>query len=1474
MTRTLKLGAAGEEAARHLADVYRLSPGFEPCVLISPHPRTLDELRRRLAEQAARLEPWTPTAQLGPLVEELAAAVRKNNERPVIWIQQAEFEPEPWRRALHALNWRREFYHEEAPWMWVLAGPDPLVELCSRHAPDLMSGVSVWRRIDELPALAPAGSGAERPIRWLHLSDFHFRGFERWDRHATLRALLRHAAGLREQDLAPDFVFVTGDLAWSGKREEYEQAERFFAELARVLELEPARDFFLVPGNHDVDRAVIGTAEELIVDGLKQQEEVERILTDPQAMMLLSRRLEGFYAFTERLLGAARAWRPDRPWRGDLREVRGVPIGIVQLNSAWTSGTRDEQGLLVGEAQVRQALDEAADAFLRVVLVHHPVADLRDFDRQRMETLLGAAGEVHFLLRGHLHRSRAAATRTPDGEMVELAAGAAYNDGEHPRRHLLTEADLAGGEARVRFFGYSNEGRGFWSPDTMAFEGAPQGVWSFELPPVLRLGEDAPPPTAPLSDARRATLSARYRAAAAAVHGTVRFIGFADHRPRPNVRVPELFVPLRLQPHEQGAKEEAWTTTKLLRCLAADEPARLVVLGDPGSGKTTLCRFAAVALAGEADLDGVEFPVELLPLFVPFRDYVRACSQEDRSLVAFLYDQARNQLQVPVPEGFFERALDDGRAVLLLDGLDEVGSAAQREEMRERVQAFCRVHPRVPALVTSRIAGYDDAPLPRGGSDAFVPLRLAPFEKQDLEQFVSHWYAVQEPGDPVARDRGIADLIAALGASGPVRELARNPMLATLIALVHRFEAHLPGERARLYDICVKTLLETWPTARRRRFGEIDEELQRVYLQALAFRMQSSRVGGPYGEVVISREELIAALVGIVGAHDPSAAAEQTRGLIERWVTFLAEGTGVLVEQRPGVFGFFHLSLLEYLAATWLEQAVSQPLADAIAERYRESAWHEVCLLAVGARATDRGFIDRLYRRLAADPEWERWPFLLRCLKEEAVFDDQQRAAIVRGAGRRLLEMDPMHWRHDQHVLANVVRLSIRHASWARAWLEAQLRSAHGEDLQAIVAIYHPEVRRIASLLAERPDAAVVVPGLLDFDFDRDLVRRVAGAVGKKPMLEWVNASAEELVADRSVAVLKSRSEPLAPLFLAALVRSACRTAKAGRVWTQSLAKRKRRGGRGLPAGIVSEPGPCLVTVSPGWPVPEGDRKQKATACERVFGKKYFARKCERDFLRLFGLNCAHYLARNFTLVLPSGLDLNEFFARYFTRDFTRDLSRYFSRNFVRHFIRYITDEFLPIASVTSLNQFSLDLTSEAHSRLPPDTVAVSGTLTGRKERPSRTFFQEEFTPARMSRQIAETWVGLATTVDRADEERAAYVHRRLVNVWLLNVWPEIDELLDQEPASDLLALYLALGWTQATTTWQWPATERWIAEVGGEAPEHWLPRSQWHLCWLLHDLEDEDHRYGLDEALRSGLEDEERPEIAVMLRELFPPSA
>ena len=432
MAGRVHLGTEGEAAAADVLAAWEVGSGFECCAVVSEYPAALAELKARLQEKSERLYTLEPDARFREDgLHALAAKLAMAKTRAVVWLEQDPFDEAGWRSALSALNQDRSWLRSQCPALFVLAGPPGLFDLAEVNAPDLWSVVSPKRTLKEAPAWTTAGGR----LRWLHLSDLHFKETERWDRRATLQALLRKMEELKGQGLAPDLVFVTGDIANSGKRQEYEQAERFFAELAQTLGLTPREHWFLVPGNHDVDRTKIGRSDKAILADLLSETAVEETLADSGAMKLLGRRLEEFYAFTERLLGPARGWREDLPWRTDVREIGGTRVGVLQLNSTWAGGTDgDQRNLLVGEAQVRQCLEATRDAFLRIALLHHPLSDLREFDEDRIDGLLSAGTGVHFLLRGHLHKTRATVQASPDGRLTQIAAGTLYVEGELPPR--------------------------------------------------------------------------------------------------------------------------------------------------------------------------------------------------------------------------------------------------------------------------------------------------------------------------------------------------------------------------------------------------------------------------------------------------------------------------------------------------------------------------------------------------------------------------------------------------------------------------------------------------------------------------------------------------------------------------------------------------------------------------------------------------------------------------------------------------------------------------------------------------------------------------------------------------------------------------------------------------------------------------------------------------------------------------------
>ncbi|MEM6456766.1 MAG: metallophosphoesterase, partial [Acidobacteriota bacterium] len=1274
-----------------------------------------------------------------------------------------------------------------------------------------------------------------RVVRWLHLSDLHLRSESGWERRKMLTGLVDHLATLREKEnIAPDIVCVTGDIAFSGKRDEYDQAAMLFKRIGEAVGHDPKTSgrWFLVPGNHDVDRTRIKRFDGSILASLETQDAIEELLRDDDLMAPLGRRLDAYYDFTERLLGAARRTDPTRPWRADVVELGDddtaadarLRIGVLQLNTAWAGGGSDEKGnLLVGGYQVEEALDQVADAHVKLALVHHPLTYLRDQDASEVRHRLTRPDGVHALLHGHLHDASSTTSVDPDGELLMLGAGAVYEGPNDQRRgYTLGEFDLGASEGHVRLFAASP--KGFWAADTLAYAKAPAGVWTFPLPAELRSeGDNAPGDDEASADtrvARRRTLVERYRRAVADVYGRARFIGMADRSKRRDVAIGELFVPLQLRVPTMGDKQPGLSTAEMLGRLLiwpdADKPEatapRMVVLGDPGSGKTTLTKYVAALVAGDHAIDGLDVDTNLLPLLLPFREFVNAAENGQLSLVDFLVHQARETLQMRVDETFFDDALDTGNAVVLLDGLDEVGSEGAREAAVQKVRAFLGQHPRVPALVTSRIAGYDRAPLPKD----YDELRLEPFDDDTLQHFVRIWYTSQEDRAD-ERARKIADLQAALQIRPRVRELARNPLLATLIALVHRYEATLPGERAALYDKVVETLLKTWPAQAGRSFPELDADLQRAELETLALQLQEGREArrketkGKDEGIVLARAALIDQLFRNLRVRMSGREDESLRGMIARWVDYLVEGTGVLVEQTPGVFAFFHLSLLEYLAACALLR--DKRAAQRIGEHFHLQTWRETCLLAIGSQATDAAFLDDVFKAIDRTKHPQRWSFLLRAMGEEAAFNDAQRTQIVEGLCHKLFNRFLHPADEDRREFETLRRLSLRHASWISEWLKRTTCEAKGEDLLRLAALLHDNLEPLQRLLETRNDFDEMAH-LLALGPTHPLGQWAYKATSTEAASRWAyQASDADHTIPRAIKTftlkLEKTQASLARGFSARLVYWASAVNK-----ITALPKARHQDSpheidKKTPLAAQTTPSKLQLQKTPAWPTTLQRNASNLSGLENYFSN---------HFIRSFNDHTATYIdslvfqlarthdATSFpwhSIATAHAADSAAESASYL-RNFspTRPSSYSWSLSDTQHLITYSMTFTEKLKKKISIKPSPpTHLKSPASACLEPD-LRARDLFCKTTDYAQATVASETL----LERAIGEAWYGVVATDGLDEHQRRVTIHRRVQNAWLLHVWPVIDEQAPRNLSPDLLALYLTLGWTQASTTWTWPA--------------------------------------------------------------------
>jgi 3',5'-cyclic AMP phosphodiesterase CpdA len=323
-----------------------------------------------------------------------------------------------------------------------------------------------------------------RQLTWLHLSDFHFRSGDQYDQSIVLSTLLEDLIKVvDEKKKIIDVIFVTGDIAFSGRAEEYEIAARFFRDLSSATSVSMDR-IYCVPGNHDNDRTRITPFLSNSVKALNTRELVSNIIGNKQERELFVDRQYHFYEFM----------RSTFPWAVNLDptdlsytktiKINDLHLTILGLNSAWVAGSDSDNGsLVIGERQVRKALEKTTNSDFIVGLMHHPLSWLAEFDAADVRPLLDT--RCDFLLHGHVHELGVVNVVSPDSEAYHLAAGASYQG----RRELLSyntvELNLDNGQASVSMRLYSDKQGGFWAQDTGTYRSAPDGVLSLALPERL-----------------------------------------------------------------------------------------------------------------------------------------------------------------------------------------------------------------------------------------------------------------------------------------------------------------------------------------------------------------------------------------------------------------------------------------------------------------------------------------------------------------------------------------------------------------------------------------------------------------------------------------------------------------------------------------------------------------------------------------------------------------------------------------------------------------------------------------------------------------------------------------------------------------------------------------------------------------------------------------------------------------------------
>ncbi len=771
-------------------------------------------------------------------------------------------------------------------------------------------------------------------VTLLHLSDTQFGRNHRFGnlrattedgKFETLLKRLEIDLALLKKDhgVVPEAIMVTGDLAEWGLKREFDDVLLLLDKLSGYLNV-PRHHIAFVPGNHDINR---DTCLSYFAECKGDEKEPA-----PPYWPKWKHYASMFSQFYAEVPGAKFA--EVQPWTlWEMPELRMVVAGLNStMAESHLDGTHFGQ---VGEAQLRwfqQQLERyAREEWAVLGLVHHNVVrgateddeNLRDADD--LKRILG--GSLDLLLHGHTHNGRLEQL----GRLAVLSTGSAalkaeQRPAEVPNQYQCLRISAAGIDRWTRQY---DLGQKRWIGDTRC---SPNGDKWFiheaaEISAFRRETGTAKKPAQaqPVQDPARYLKAVREETS----HFDVQGLKFGDNRAY-RFSIDEFYIPLTTSASAVEKRGAAATSSiPLQEALRAHR--KLLVVGDPGAGKSTFLKRVAFQLCQDWT-EGAPLPVRIEAAVLS--TYIAQQHEQKRGpadpaspewIPVFLGAQCEEKNR-DLGADYFRARLKAGGCHVLIDGLDETPDEPSRQRLVKLIREAAAAFDGCKFVVTSRPEGK--APIP-----GFEEALIGDLEPEAIRAFLAKLAKQLYPEDETRERTFRADLEAAVNGRREIRKMTRNPVMLTALAVLQHNNVKLPEKRVDLYG----SILD-WLSKQRAKPGRLPASDCLLRLRELALEMQNHEEG---------RQKQ----APLAWAGEKLAKRFASREVAERFLRAEQSDSGIVVSRGRDI-AYWHLTFQEYLAALeiggWEDaEQYKLLLAGENAKIYRPE-WRETVLLYGG----------------------------------------------------------------------------------------------------------------------------------------------------------------------------------------------------------------------------------------------------------------------------------------------------------------------------------------------------------------------------------------------------------------------------------------------------------------------------------------------------------------------------------------------